>query len=137
MIDLLAALIEYLKSDSDIMGLVNDRVYGEKLPRGEIENMPRHNIVIVSAGGIETTKTDPIFTPRYDIWCYGDSLYNAAVLDRIVYAVVKNIQREFINSVLIHSAGLSGGPLPYVDGDTGYCAMIRAITVKADERKII
>jgi hypothetical protein len=136
MIDLLTALLEYMKADSDIMTLVGDRVYGEALPREEIANMPRHNLVIVSAGGPEAQKTDPVFSQRFDVWSYGYSLYEAGVLDRIAYAVVKNIMRETVGDVLIHSAALSGGPTPYVDADTGYTAMIRSILVKADERAI-
>ena len=136
MIDLLTALIELYKADITIQALIYDRVYGEKIPREEIPNMPRHNLVIVSAGGPEAFKTDPTFSARFDVWSYGYSLYDAGVLDRIVYDVTKNIYRRSIVGVLIHSAALSGGPLPYVDGDTGYAAMIRSILVKADERAI-
>lgn len=136
MIDVVLALMEILKADTSVSDLVDDRVYGEELPRDEITsgNMPRKNVVIVSAGGLSTTKTTPTVNPRFDVWCYGETKYEASILDRAVYDAVKNIERVLIRNMLIHSAGLSGGPIPYRDQETGWPAMIRGINVTADER---
>lgn len=136
MIDVVLGMIEILKADSDIIDLISDRVYGEFLPRKEIENMPRGNVVFVSNGGDEENKTDTIFKKRLDVWSYGNTIYAASVLDRIVCEIIKNIQRKTIRNMLIHSAALAGGPTRYIDPDTGYPAMIRSITIVADQREV-
>lgn len=134
MTDILEAMIEILKADSGVIVLVNDRVYGEELPREEIVNMPRKNVVLVSAGGIEKTKTDTLVNRRFDVWCYGETMYEAAALDSVVFDAIKKINRIVICDTLIHSAGLSGGPTKFRDPDSGWPAMIRSINVNADER---
>lgn len=136
MIDITIGLMEILKSYISVSDLIEDRVYGEELPRDEIKNMPRKNVVIVSAGGFETTKTTPTVNRRFDIWCYGETKYEASKLDLVVYDAVKNIERVSVINMLIHSAGLSGGPIPYTDPETGWSAMIHSINVTADERQI-
>ena len=136
MIDVVTGLIEILKNDTDVSDLVGERIYGEELTRDEIENMPRKTIAIVSAGGYDERKQAPTTTPRFDVWCYGETKYEASTLGRAVYDAIKAIDRVTIRNMLIHSAGLSAGPRSYRDPGSGWPAMILTVYVTVDEREI-
>lgn len=137
MIDLLEAVIEILKADPGIVEIVSDRIFGESLPRDEIEHMPRPVVVVQSAGGLERTGTGTTINRRFDIWCWAASDYEAARLDGVVYDAVKAISRyTTIKGCLVHSAGLSGGPTFLNDPDTDWPAYVRSINVTADEQNV-
>jgi len=57
-------------------------------------------------------------------------------VDRAVYDALKSITRVVSNKVLLHSVALAGGPNQYRDPNTDWPAMIRSISVSADERTI-
>jgi hypothetical protein len=99
--------------------------------------MPRKCVVIVAAGGLQVTHSDSLVNPRFDIWSYGETPYEAGVLDGMVYDVLQAIERRSIAGVLLHSAGLSGGPLGLRDPDTDWPYKVRSINVTADERIVI
>lgn len=136
MTDILEAMIEILKANAGVSDLVGDRVYGEELSRDEIKNMPRKNVALVSAGGPEKIQTSSTVNRRFDVWCYGETIYDAATLDRAVYDAIKAIENITVVDVLIHSAGISGGPRKYRDPESEWPAMIRSISVNADERNV-
>lgn len=137
MIDLLYGVMEVLKADIAITTLTGGKIYGEKMAREEIENMPSKMIVIKSAGGFERNQTGTMISRRFDIVCYGETEYEAGVLERAVYDALKLIERTCVAGMLIHSATVSGGPFPYEDPDMGWPAMLRTTSVLADERTIV
>jgi hypothetical protein len=137
MIDLLEAMIEIFKTDTGIIELVVDRVYGESVPREEIPNQPRPCIIIRSARGRERTGTGTTFNRRFDVWSIAASDYEAARIDRVMYDAVKVISRRTtLSKCLVHSAGLSGGPTFLNNPDTGWPCVVRSINVTADEQNI-
>lgn len=137
MIDLLLGVIEILKSDTAVMTLTGGKIYGEKIAREEVGNMPIKTIAVKSAGGFERNQTATTISRRFDIICYGDTDYEAGVLERAVYDALKAVERKSISGMLVHSATVSGGPVPYNDPDTGWPAMVRTTSVLADERIIV
>lgn len=137
MIDLTEAMIEIFKNDTGVSELVSGRVYGESIPRVEIENQPRPIIVIRDAGGLPRTGTGTTFNARFDIWSVAASDYEAKKLDGLMYDAAKAISRyTTIKGCLVHSAGLSGGPTFLNDPDTGWPAVVRSINVTADEQNV-
>lgn len=137
MTDILVALITFLKADADVDALIDGRVYGEQVPQAEIERQePRKFVVVTDAGGIERNRFLPIAQPRYDVWCYGETYHEAGNVDRAVYSALKALDRQPVGGVLLHNAGLAGGPMPVRDDKTGWPAKWRSITVQADERAI-
>jgi hypothetical protein len=136
MIDLMFGLIGILKADLGVKALAGSKVYGDEIPREQIDKLPSKMIAIVQAGGVETNQSSSTISARYDIWCYGESKYEAGKLARAVYDAAKAVSRITISAMLIHSISLSGGAMPYRDIDTGWPAIIRSVSVIADDRII-
>lgn len=140
MIDIIAGLIEILKSCTTVRDLIGNKVYGSSLPCEIIEQMPAKCIAIKPAGGEQRAQTSTTIRGRYDIWHYGESEYEAGVLYRIVYDCLKAVEREFVraagSAMLIHSISLTEEGMKYIDPDNNWPALINTILVMADERAI-
>ena len=136
MTDVLSALASFLKNDSALNELAAQRIYEAELPRKQNEYMPRKAVVISPAGGFVVTRDLPLVNPRFDVWSYGESFYEAHLLDRTMYDALKSISRVVSSKVLLHSVALAGGPNQYRDPNTDWPVMIRTISVSADERNV-
>jgi len=136
MTNVLSALVLFLRNNPAVNELAEQRIYEAELPRKENQYMPRKAVVISPAGGFVFTRDLPLVTPRFDTWSYGENFYEAHRLDRAVYDALKSITRVVSNKVLLHSVALAGGPNQYRDPNTDWPAMIRSISVSADERTI-
>lgn len=130
-------VIEILKADTVITTLTGGKVYGEEIAREEVGNMPVKAIAVKNAGGFERNGTATTISRRFDIVCYGETKYEAGVLERAVYDALKAVERVAISGMLIHAATVSGGSVPFTDPDMGWPAMIRTTSVLADERTIV
>lgn len=131
MIDILAAVIRYLKADADISYQTGGRVYGVEIPAAEIADMPRKCLLIRDAGGREAADFVPHAAPRYDFFSYGATPYEAAEVDRAVWEALHNLSREETDEVLLHSAAISGGRLPWKEPHTGWPGFVRSAVVQA------
>ena len=134
MTDIIAALITFLNADDDITALVNERIYAGELPRSETEYMPRKAVVLRYSGGIEDNSFVPVARPRVDITSYGESYHEAGKVDRAVYTALKAMDRQTIDTVLLHGVGLGGGPIMLKDPQTSWPYQWRSAIVTADER---
>ena len=134
MMDIISALLSFLKADTAVAALADTRIYAAELPRAEIESMPQKIAVLRYAGGVERNRFLPIAEPRIDILSFGETYHEAGKLDRAIYAALKALNRETVDNVLLHGIALSGGPLMLRDSDTGSPYQARSITVTADER---
>jgi len=137
MMDVIEALIGFLKADAGVAALASTRIYGAVLQRDEIKQMPRKTAVLRYAGGIEHNRFSPIAEPRVDIWSYGETDYEAGRLDRAIYDALKGLDRKTTNNTLLHGVALSGGPLMMHDSETEWPARVRSVTVYADERSTV
>jgi len=138
MTDILKALIVFLKADSDVTALAGERVYGNEIPPEEFEQRQPHKLaLIVQSGGIERNRFLPIAEPRFDVWSFGETYYEAGKLDRAIYDALKALDRKTADNVLLHGIALSGGPFQVRDDRTNWPAKWRSITVSADERIIV
>ncbi len=136
MTNVLTALVLFLRRTSAVSELAKQRIHEAELPRQENENMPRKAVVISSAGGFVYTRDLPLVNQRYDVWSYGETFYEAHLLDRAIYDALKSISRVVSDKVLLHSVSLAGGPNQYRDPNTDWPVMIRTISVSADERNV-
>jgi len=136
MTDILTALVARIKADPTVNVLSAGRVYEAELPRSESGSMARKAAVVSLAGGYETNMNLPISSPRMEVWSYGEDYYQASTLDRAIYDVLKSLNRVVSEGVLLHSVGISSGPTQYRDPVNGWPAMIRYITVLADDRDV-
>lgn len=138
MTDVLSALIAFLKDDADTADLIGTRIYGDEVPRAEVERRePRKLVLLRESGGAERNRFLPIAEGRLDVWCFGETAYEAGKVDRAVYSALKALNRQTVDGVLLHNAGQAGGPISVRDADTGWPAKWRSITVQADEREIV
>ena len=131
--DHVTAVQEYLKADSDITALVGTRVFGIELPESETDNMPRKAIVIKQSGGDGSRGYLEHSANRMDVFCYGETPYEARKVRREVYDVLKQLDRTVINSTLVHWVNPSGGPLDLRDPDTQWPVVFESFQVFAAE----
>ena len=131
--DHVTAVVEYLKADGDIVALVGTRVFGIELPETETDNMPRKAIVVKQSGGDGSRGYLEHSTPRMDVFCYGETPYQARTVRREVYDVLKQLIRTVTDSTLIHSISPEGGPLDLRDPDTQWPVVFESYQVFAAE----
>lgn len=140
--DAKAAIIGILKANADVSGLVGTRVYGDELPRSETDNREstgRKSVVVASGGGVPpsyTTGTLPLEAQRMDVFCYGETLFQAERVRRAVYSAMKGIERVTQDSVLIHWANPAGGAASGRDPDTDWPVKWNSWQVLSDERAV-
>lgn len=136
MIDIIAAVCDYLLAQSDITDLVEDRVFAGEIPEDEIDNMPQKMILIQYDGGLTVNSCLPISSPRMSFFCYGQSYFEAGRVDREVYSTLKSLQTTRVGEALIHSASIDSGPRMMRDSKTGWYFQWRSATIIADDREI-
>jgi hypothetical protein len=136
MIDVLAALRTVLLADDGVAALCGTRVWAAELPKAEVTNMPRANVVLAHAGGFERMATDPRVRPRVDVYSYGETFFSAGQLDRAVYDALKALRRRKVGEALIHGVALAGGPIQLRDSDAGWPVLVTSVSVATDERAI-
>lgn len=134
MIDVVTALRDFLLSDADVYALVGDRIYGDEV--GEVENMPQKCIVIIETGGQPINSFLPINKPKLDLYCYGETYVEAAIVDKAVAYALKYLDRKTIYKSLLHGAEIVTGAWSLRDPDTGWRMKMRSITVSIDEREV-
>lgn len=119
MADIITAIVDLLKADAGVAGLVGARVFGGELPPDEAESMPRHAIVVQPSGGVPfhpagTVKAE---AQRFDIIAYGPTPRDAAALLDQVRMVLVMVVRPIVSGVLIHWVHSAGGYLAARDRD--------------------
>jgi hypothetical protein len=137
MIDALAAVCNYLLSHSDVTDQVDQRVFGGELPEREIEHMPQKAVVVQYDGGLVVASCLPLSSPRFNIFSYGRSYYEAGEVDRAVYSVLKNLTRTRVGEALLYSVTINSGPFMARDDKTDWHFQWRNATIKAADTEII
>ena len=113
------SIIAVLKEDSPVSALVSTRVFGEELPNGETNNMPRPCIVIASNGGRFDNDLLQVAVYRFQVRSYGATLEQAANLDFAVYDALKHLIRwGSLGMAGILTVSVESGPFLTRDPDT-------------------
>lgn len=130
--DPLAAVIDFLQSQTVITDLVGSRVFGGELPRSENAQMPRQAVVLTPAGGgLYGTETADWGDSRVDIDCYGASPLDAWELYLAVADALKGMQRQMQAGVLLHWAKPSSRGITARDPATDWPVTISSWQVLA------
>ncbi|MCQ4575417.1 MAG: hypothetical protein NOU37_09265 [Candidatus Brocadiales bacterium] len=122
----LTALVSFLEADADVATLAGTRIYGYELPQSEAASgqMPRKAVVLNPAGGggVGPGVSDYVEVQhlRVDVFCYGETPFEASKLRLAVHNAFKHLKRITQDNTLIHSATLSGGPIALRDQDTAW-----------------
>jgi hypothetical protein len=123
MVDLVGAVVAFLKADGGVAALAGTRVYGGELPKSESATppMPRAAAVVKEAGGgVLGQAYQEHGDVRLDVICYGATPYEASRLSGAVYTALKNLKRVKITGVLIHWATASSKATGARDPDTDW-----------------
>lgn len=133
------AIITILKADVGVSALVGTRVFGDELPRVETDSMPRKAVVVASAGGTPpsyTTSTLLLEGQRFDVFCYGETLYQAEQVRQAVYGSLRAVERTVAASVLVHWARPAGGAMAGRDPGTEWPVKWNSWQILTDERTV-
>lgn len=133
--DAAAALRRFLLNDAAVDEEVNGRVYVDDLPPGENQYMPRNAVVLRSAGGEELASYNHNTTARLDVLSYGKTRYEAGKVDRAVTEALHYLRREVVESTLLHSVVVTGGPQTFKAADTGWPIKMRTVVVRASMKE--
>jgi hypothetical protein len=133
------ALIEFLKADSAVNTLTAGRIFGDELPANQIASMPRKCIVIEASGGAQSfgNAYQEYGDGRYDVRSYGETPYEAALVQRAIYRALKHLDRGVHAGLLLHWAKRSGGPLSLRDPDTSWPYRFESYQVLVGEVEIV
>ncbi len=135
--DAKGALIAHLKTDSALSALVGTRIYGDELPRTDTDSMPRKAVVLTPSGGGSppyAQATLRLEVQRIDVFCYGETLFQANAVRRAVHGALRAMQRVTISSVLLHWARPAGGSITGRDPVTEWAVIWASWQVMSDER---
>lgn len=133
-VDALKPVLTILLADSDVLALVGTRVFGEELPRDETDSMPRKAVVIDQNGGAAPgyATTLPLEVQRLDVFCYGETIFEAGRVRRAVFGALKGITRQVTDGVLIHWVNPAGGAITGRDPDADWPVHWNSWVMSAD-----
>lgn len=128
--DVATALRQFLLNDAGVAELVEDRIYVDDLPMDENDKMPRNAVVLRSAGGDTLPSYNHNVTARFDVLAFGETRYTAGQVDRAVAEACHYLRRTVVESTLLHSVTITGGPQTFKAADTGWPIKMRTIVVR-------
>lgn len=142
--DPLVAIVAFLKADADVATLCAARVYGDELPRDQVDNevaeVGQVKAIVVRASGMGASVGNRsrvgISSPRYDVFSYGETPYEAARVDRVVYKALKNMVPHDRGTCRLYDAILVGGPISLREEATDWPIRFRSYNVTAAETAV-
>jgi len=134
--DPVKALRTDLLADAGVAALAATRVHGAELNRETNSVMPVKAVVIrksgLGASGGNRSRVE-ISSPRVDVFCYGETPFEAARLDLAVYEYLKQMTPHVTNECYLLDAVLVSGPVDLREEDTSWPLVFRSYTVTAAE----
>lgn len=117
--DLIAALLSFLKGDTDVAALIGRQAFGGELPKSAIATMPSACVVLAHGGGAGAFGGggQAYGDRRVDVRAYGATQHEAASVWNAVYAALKNLEHDDAARCHILWAKEAGGPIPLRDPD--------------------
>jgi hypothetical protein len=137
MTDFMSALRSYLLAQDTVTNLCGQSIYVLMLPNSEITGLKPHKcVVLLASGGTLGKMRRSISENRIDVVCYGETDWDAAVMERPVSEALKQLARQVYNSTLLHGCTVASGPYQARDPETFWPCMRRQIILRADEREV-
>ena len=119
--DPIDAVITFLEDDADVAAGAPSRIVGSKLTAAIVDGMPQKAVMVLLAGGSGTDDGYLAFGRiRVDVRTYGATDAEARALHLIVHRALKNLRRQVVAGVLLHSASRIGGPIGQRDPATDW-----------------
>lgn len=144
--DIVSAVRQMLLDDIAISDLVDNRIYAGGVPHSVSAtwgNEPPKAIALSRGGSVLSAGTASYIKVqrlRLDVRCYGEDLYEAGRVHRLVEAFMKAITPQTVNitdhQVYVHNAVESAGGIDLVDPDTDWPSVASVWGVHASEEEI-
>jgi len=129
--DVVSAVVAVLRADA---GVPIDRVYYAELPKSEHATMPRKNVVVRKVGGFTADRARVRYQhQRIDIFCYGETPFEAAMLELAVYDALKQMVPHDVGTCRIWDAEVSSGAIDLREPDTQWPLVFRSYVIAAAE----
>src|SRR5690606_25066250 len=93
---------------------------------------PRKAVVVRASGG-DAPPTLPLRTPTFDVWCIGETKFEAERVEAAVYDALKSMQRVVVGDRLLHWAQLIGGPHSGFDRDSEWPSVLSTYQVRVSD----
>lgn len=111
--DPLAALIRFLKTDTDTTAMTT-RIFGGELPDSEVAGMPAACVVLRTTGGSLLPIANsyvPVNDVRIDAYAYGATPLQSFRLYRCLAGALKQMTSNTQGRTLLYWARPAGGPI--------------------------
>ena len=129
--DIVAAVVAVLRADAAVD---SDRIYYAELPHSEHAKMPRKNVVVRKAGGFASDLARVRYQhQRIDVFCYGETPFEAAELELAVYDALKQMVPHTVGTCRIWDAEVSSGAVDLREQDTQWPLVFRSYVIAAAE----
>ena len=137
MVDVIEAVVAWLKLDATLTALTGDRIYGGRLPDEQVTAMPQAALVLRPAGGgLLGRAFQEVGDVRVDASAYGRVDREAWQVHLASYLALKHMSRVVSAGVLLHWATASSkGSLAH-DPETGWPVCLASYQVLAAERAV-
>lgn len=137
-LDPYAALRTLVLGDTEIVSLVEDRVYINAIPESVIEaqdpRAPNKMLVLAKSGGAPKADRMPTRTIFINALCYGESDAECAKILHAVQSLFQFLHRETVDGVFFHDVTETGGEVPLVDPDIVWPAVAQGFSILADTK---
>lgn len=103
--DYVGGLAEFLSADADVAALTPS-VVAPEIRNTDVPSMPKKIVVLRPSGGIHVIGRGYVGVKdhRVDVFCYGETPYEADRLHRAVYGALINLRRNVKNGTLLYWA---------------------------------
>lgn len=131
-VDYMTGILTYLKADAGVAAQVGTRVYGEEVPDGEVNSMPRKALLVQSTvGGFPPRGYGQYNRRGIDIRCYGDGYVEAFAVYRAAYEALKYMERNTQGAAMLYKAWEAGSPMALREpvGEPGWPMYLQSWTV--------
>ena len=142
--DPLVALVAFLKADGPVSSLAADRVFGDEIPQDQVDVVSdgqtiQQTVVIRrsgSAGSVGDNSRIRFSKPRVDVFSYGETPYQAGVLDLAVFDALKQMVPNTQGVCRLYDASLLTGPITSREQDTQWPLVFRSYAVATAEQAV-
>ena len=139
--DPLVATVAFLRANTGVADLAATRVFGEELPPDQVEAVSngetiQQTVVIKRAGsGLSVGDNSRVkfSRPRFDVFSYGETPFEAAQLDLACYEALKQMVPHTEGACRMFDATLVAGPISLREEDTQWPFTFRTYLVAVAE----
>ncbi|MBU0846422.1 hypothetical protein KKH23_04475 [Patescibacteria group bacterium] len=137
LIDTATLLKTFLLADSTLATAVTNRIWAGKVPDSQFGSMPRAALLILPNTAMAEIGV-PVYTERYDLYCYDDDLFNAWQNYRKLFNALHRVGLQVVDTnKRIMQSWLVAGPTALLEPDMNWPYIFSAFNVIWNESVIV